>query len=520
MKPLSEPAIEVVKNGRIRIIPRGWENTYFEWMKNIKDWCISRQIWWGHQIPAWNCLDCKEITVSRKEPERCIRCGGSNIEQERDVLDTWFSSALWPFSTLGWPEKRQELNLFYPTSVLVTSFDILFFWVARMIMIGLRFMKDIPFRDVYIHALVRDAEGQKMSKSKGNIIDPLFMMDRYGTDAFRFTLAAFAVQGRDIRLSKERIEGYRNFVNKLWNASRFTFLNLSDYNGGTRIEVDKSDLKLVDRWILSRLNRTILEVRKALDDYKFNEAANSIYQFIWHEFCDWYIELIKARLIDEGKEKRISQNILVNVLDKSLRLLHPFMPFITEEIGEQLPYKREDIMVSPYPEFEEDMVDDIAEKEMNMIMDLLREIRNIRAEMDIPPSERLKVILNVDNKNKINVLVREKDYICRLARVKELKIGLDNKREESAATAVVDGIEIFIPLEGLIDFKEEKRRLEEELQEVRKDLIFVSKRLSNRDFITNAPPEVVAKDKEKQKMLIGKENKLQENLKSITRMCE
>lgn len=520
VKPLSEPAIDLVRSGRVRIIPKGWENTYFEWMMNIKDWCISRQIWWGHQIPAWNCLDCKEITVSREDPERCVKCGGSNIQQETDVLDTWFSSALWPFSTLGWPEKTQELRLFYPTSVLVTSFDILFFWVARMIMIGLRFMKDVPFRDVYIHALVRDADGQKMSKSRGNIIDPLFMMDKYGTDAFRFTLAAFAAQGRDIKLSKDRIEGYRNFANKLWNASRFTFLNLSDYNGGTGIEVEKSEFKLVDRWILSRLNRTILDVRKALDDYKFNEAASSIYQFIWHEFCDWYIELIKTRLLDEGREKRISQNILVNVLEKSLRLLHPFMPFITEEIWQQLPHEEESIMVSSYPEFEEDFVDDIAEKEMNLIMDVLRGIRNIRGEMDIAPSERLNVILNVDNKNKTSILTREKDYISRLAMLKELRIGIDGKREKFAATAVIDDIEIFIPLEGLINFKEEKIRLEKELQKVKKDLIFVSKKLSNRDFMTRAPAEVVEKDKDKQKTLIVKESKLQENLKSITRMCE
>src|SRR3990170_6253726 len=380
IKPLSEPALEAVKDGRIRIIPKGWENTYFEWMNNIKDWCISRQIWWGHRIPAWNCLDCGDITVSKTDVKECSKCKSKNIEQESDVLDTWFSSALWPFSTLGWPENTKELEAFYPTSVLVTSFDILFFWVARMIMMGLKFRGDIPFRDVYIHALVRDSEGQKMSKSKGNVIDPLIMMEKYGTDAFRFTLAAFAAQGRDIKLSEERIEGYRNFANKIWNAFRFAMMNLEDYissqdivGQGFSLAVSKPEglpynLQLSDRWIISRLQKAIADTRKGLTEYKFNESAGTIYQFFWHELCDWYIEIIKPRLAASPEERKTAQSVLLYVMENSLRLLHPFMPFITEELWQQLPHKGDSIMAAEYPVYNEALLNEENEKEMNLIM--------------------------------------------------------------------------------------------------------------------------------------------------------
>ena len=332
-----KPAMEVVRNGTIQIVPKFWENTYFEWMENIRDWCISRQIWWGHQIPAWTCGKCNEFTVARETPSACKHCGGSDLVQETDVLDTWFSSALWPFSTLGWPDKTESLKKFYPTSVLCTGFDILFFWVARMIMMGLKFMDDIPFHHVYIHALIRDAEGQKMSKTKGNVIDPLAVMDQYGTDALRFTLAAFAAQGRDIKLDEDRIDGYRNFCNKLWNASRFSFMNLEDYKGTCTLEANKHQ-SLADRWILSRLNRTAQEVQIALEAFRFNDAATTLYKFIWNEFCDWYIELSKSRLnSDKADEKYATQNVLVYVLEATLKLLHPFMPFITEEIWQKLP---------------------------------------------------------------------------------------------------------------------------------------------------------------------------------------
>ncbi|MEE9165446.1 MAG: valine--tRNA ligase, partial [Nitrospinota bacterium] len=332
IKPLAEPAIQAVKEGKVKIIPKNWEKTYFDWMENIRDWCISRQIWWGHQIPAWHCASCSNTLVEKDTPEKCDKCEGTDLIQETDVLDTWFSSALWPFSTLGWPNKTKTLEVFYPTSVMVTGFDILFFWVARMIMMGIKFMGDVPFKHVYIHALVRDAEGKKMSKSKGNIIDPLKVMDTYGTDAFRFTLAAFAAHGRDIKLSEERIEGYRHFANKLWNASRFALMNISNHNAQPATGNLKPAFSLADRWILSRLNTAVKNVRKSLEEYRFNDAAEAIYQFLWHELCDWYIEIIKPRLYGKEAGKESAGEMLMLTLGTSLRLLHPFMPFITEEI--------------------------------------------------------------------------------------------------------------------------------------------------------------------------------------------
>src|SRR5512143_4071979 len=366
--PLAGPAINVVENGSVRIVPKGWENTYFEWMRNIKDWCISRQIWWGHRIPAWYCDSCGAVTVSRTDAPACSKCGGKQIRRETDVLDTWFSSALWPFSTLGWPDETKELSGYYPTSVLVTSFDIIFFWVARMIMMGLHFRKEVPFKDVYIHALVRDAEGQKMSKSKGNVIDPIVMIDQYGTDAFRFTLTAFAAQGRDIKMSAERIEGYRNFANKIWNASRFVLMNL-EQNFVPNAELLTKGTSLADRWILSRLNTMSKDIQSALVEYRFNDVASSLYQFIWHEYCDWYLELSKPALNQEkgSASRSAAQTVLAHVLETSLRLLHPIMPFITEEIWQTLPEKvraqepvargsGESIMILSYPIADEKVI--------------------------------------------------------------------------------------------------------------------------------------------------------------------
>ncbi|MDO9462790.1 MAG: valine--tRNA ligase, partial [Deltaproteobacteria bacterium] len=351
VKPLAEKAIAAVETGQTRIIPKMWENTYFDWMHNIRDWCISRQIWWGHRIPAWYCDDCGEVIIATEAPVICPKCAGTHLRQEEDVLDTWFSSALWPFSTLGWPEETRELELFYPTSVLITGFDILFFWVARMLMMGLHFMGNVPFADAYIHALVRDAEGQKMSKSKGNVIDPLIVMDKYGTDAFRFTLAAFAAQGRDIRLSEQRIEGYRHFINKVWNAARFVLMNA---DGCRTVEVPRpvSRLSLENRWILSRMKRVINTVREGLDDYRFNDAAQALYQFFWREYCDWYLEIIKPTLyLTEDQEARnTTQQVMLSVLSASLRLLHPSIPFVTEELWHYLPGSAGSIMEASFPE--------------------------------------------------------------------------------------------------------------------------------------------------------------------------
>lgn len=514
MEPLAKPAIDAVKKGKIKIIPKGWENTYFEWMYNIKDWCISRQIWWGHRIPAWYCKDCEEIIVSREDPEKCSKCEGLNIEQDTDVLDTWFSSALWPFSTMGWPKKTKELKVFYPTSVLVTSFDILFFWVARMIVMGLKFMKDIPFRDVYIHALIRDAYGEKMSKTRGNVIDPLIMMKKYGTDAFRFTLAALSSQGRDISLSEETIEGYRHFINKIWNSARFTLMNTKDYPKGP-IDRDKLRYELVDKWILSRLQSIIESVKKALEEYKFNEAANSLYQFIWHEFCDWYIELSKPRLNSKGQEKFTAQSVLVKTLDIVLRLLHPFMPFITEELWQHLPQNGKSIMISQYPKVDKKMMDRDAEEKMKLLINVINAIRNIRGEMDVSPNKKVDVILNFEKGNNLSFFKEKKDYILGLGKINELKLTTNFSKPKGSASAIVNGIEIFMPLEGLIDYDEERKRLRKELKKVEEELLVYNKKFSNQDYLSKAPKEVIAKDRLKYSSLTEKQTKLKKHIENI-----
>jgi len=530
--PLAEPAIKAVEDGSVRIVPKGWENTYFEWMRNIKDWCISRQIWWGHRIPAWFCDDCGAITVSRTDAVACSKCGNTKIRQETDVLDTWFSSALWPFSTLGWPDKTKELSVYYPTSVLITSFDIIFFWVARMIMMGLHFRKEVPFRDVYIHALVRDAEGQKMSKSKGNVIDPLVMIDQYGTDAFRFTLTAFAAQGRDIKLAPERIEGYRNFANKIWNASRFVMMNLEeDFTPNSELVTPNSSL--ADRWILSRLNSVSKEVQSALVDYRFNDVASSLYHFIWHEYCDWYLELSKPALFEEkgSSARKATQTALAHVLETALRLLHPIMPFITEEIWQTLPEavrsaecgvrnekrnnKCESIMIAPYPVADESMINAGVEQDMQMVMDLIMAIRNIRGEMNIAPSMQISVIVKVENKELGEHLEKSAGYAKTLARIKELRIGVAEDKPRNTATAVIKGAEIYVPLEGIIDLTQERDRLQKEIAKLSKDIEVFSKKLSNKNFVDKAPKEVVEKDTAKLEEFKTKREKLEQSLKAL-----
>ncbi len=524
-QPLAEPAIRAVEDGRIQFFPKGWENTYFDWLRNIKDWCISRQIWWGHRIPAWYCDDCGEISVSRTDVKACAKCKGKNIRQETDVLDTWFSSALWPFSTLGWPEKTRELSFYYPTSVLVTSFDIIFFWVARMIMMGLHFMHGVPFRHVYIHALVRDAEGQKMSKSKGNVIDPLVMIDQYGTDAFRFTLTAFAAQGRDIKLSPERIEGYRNFANKIWNASRFVFMNLEeDFMPNTKLMNEKTSLS--DRWILSRLNSIVKDVQAALAEYRFNDAASALYQFIWHEYCDWYLELSKSALNQEkgSVSRKAAQTVLVHVLETALRLLHPIMPFITEEIWQKIPeevrsqesgVRRESIMVSAWPVADEKIINAEIEQDMQMVMDAILAIRNIRGEMNIAPSAQITAIVKVENKELGEHLERSSTYVKTLARLKELRIGVSETKPKASATGVIKGAEVYVPLEGIIDLTQERDRLMKEIAKISKDIEVFSRKLSNKDFVDKAPKAVVEKDTAKLEEFRVKREKLEQSLKML-----
>ena len=483
-------------------------------MENIRDWCISRQIWWGHQIPAWTCKACSEIQVVRETPEKCSACSSTDLEQETDVLDTWFSSALWPFSTLGWPEKTETLKKFYPTTVLCTGFDILFFWVARMIMMGIKFMDDVPFRHVYIHALIRDAEGQKMSKTKGNVLDPLEVMEQYGTDALRFTLAAFAAQGRDIKLDEDRIDGYRNFCNKLWNASRFVLMNLEGYEGTCQLD-EQADRSIADQWILSRLNNTTREVNQALEDFKFNDAALTVYKFIWNEYCDWYIEFSKSRLAVEGPGKKAAQNVLLHVLEASLKLLHPFMPFITEEIWQKLPKNGDSIMISAFPEFRADRSDAKVEEAMGKVMEVITGVRNIRGEMNLNPGLKLNALIKTGHADLEATLKKHAGFIRELARVDQITIGPDIVKTEVSASSVLGGMDLIIPLEGMMDFAEEKNRIEKELKKIAKDLIFLDKKLSNPNFVKKAPAEVIEKDEKRKTTLSEKQAKLETHLQTI-----
>ena len=518
IKPLAEPAMQVVRDGRIRIIPEGWTNSYFAWMENIKDWCVSRQIWWGHQIPAWYCVSCDAANVievgsgetilmkdaqpivAREAPERCAKCGGKSLVQDPDVLDTWFSSGLWPFSTLGWPNKTEDLKDYYPTSTLVTGFDILFFWVARMIMMGLKFMDDVPFRDVYIHALVRDEQGQKMSKSRGNVVDPLDIMSEYGTDAFRFTLAAMAAMGRDIRLAEDRIAGYQNFVNKLWNAARFVLMNLGEDGTVQRhvaAALSDAGLNFADRWIRSRLASTIAEARAAVESYRFNDYANILYQFTWHEFCDWYIEMSKLSLNGTlGGELKKSRQFLVELLEQILLLLHPLMPFVTEEIWQVLGEQRKSIMLEPYPRAEATWVDEDVASQMDFLMGTIRAIRNLRTEMNCPPGKEVKVVFHGPAED-LSFLRAQEPYLRSLARVGATDYVTSGDRPKGAATAIVGSTELYLPLAQMINLNEERGRLTKEIDKAKDELSRVQKKLSNTDFLNKAKEEVVQKEREK-----------------------
>jgi valyl-tRNA synthetase len=514
--------VAAVQDGRTRLIPPNWDKSYYDWMNNIRDWCISRQIWWGHRIPAWTCADCGQVIVSREDPAACPQCQAIDLRQETDVLDTWFSSALWPFSTLGWPDAAPELKIFYPTSVLVTAFDILFFWVARMMMMGIHFMGEVPFHEVYIHALVRDPEGQKMSKSKGNVIDPLELMDKYGTDAFRFSLAAFAAMGRDVRLSEERIAGYRNFANKVWNACRFTLMNLEGFEaaapaGDADAEVYERPRTTVEAWIMSRLQQVIRETRKALDSYDFDQAANVLYQFIWHEFCDWYLELIKPQLYDkaDAAARRHCQETLLQVLSAVLRLLHPFMPFITEEVWQKLPGAPGSIMAAPYPEPAESRLNPAAEAEMGLVMGCITAIRNIRGEMNVPPGTLVDVFLLSPESGAVEALSRHRENIKTLARVQELHANPAGGPPAAAAKAVVEAVEIFVPLAGIIDFAEEANRLDRELEKLRKEVSQAQRKMTNEDFLAKAPAEVVQKEQTKLQAWTEKLTKLKTHRERI-----
>ncbi len=519
--PLAKVALEAVENDKTRIVPDQWAKTYYEWMTNIRDWCVSRQIWWGHRIPAWNCEECSEIIVARDAPEMCPKCNSQSLSQETDVLDTWFSSALWPFSTMGWPDDTELLKTFYPTSCLVTGFDILFFWVARMMMMGCKFMGDVPFKDVYIHALVRDEEGKKMSKSLGNVIDPLEVMDKTGADAFRFTLAALAAQGRDIKLSEKRIEGYRNFMNKIWNSARFALPYLEELKGDLGSD-DLESMTLVEKWILSRLNRATRETHEALQTYRFNDAAQALYQFTWHEFCDWFIEAAKLPLTgDDDDAAKRSAMVLKHTLDAIMRLLHPFIPFITEEIAAKLPGAEETIMNGPFPAFDRFRVDLKAEAQMEILMGVISSVRNIRAEMNLPPSKSLPIIIETSDEESYGLFQLNRKLITSLGKVESIDIrnpGTETPAPKMSATAVVGANKVFVPLEGVVDPDAEIARLEKETAKIGKELSTVENKLNNESFIEKAKPEAVEKQKNKKAELKSKMEGLTEALDKMRRL--
>jgi valyl-tRNA synthetase len=519
-KPLAEKAIEAVKNSETKILPEQWEKTYYNWLENIRDWCISRQIWWGHQIPAWTCDDCKKLIVSSVEPTTCAFCGSTNLTRDPDVLDTWFSSALWPFSTMGWPEDTDLLNTFYPTSVLVTGFDILFFWIARMMMMGLYFKKEVPFKDVYVHALVRDEDGNKMSKSRGNVIDPLVVIDEYGTDAFRFTLAIYAAMGRDVKMSEKRVEGYRHFINKLWNASRFSLMHLDkEYN-----DYNEKLISLPDQWILSRLNSIIRKVKNETESYRFNEAAATLYQFVWHELCDWYLEAVKPVLFGRHGEDKMNatKGVLQRVMKDTLSLLHPFIPFVTEEIWDKIPGTKGSIMSAGYPGERNDKklsYSPEAEVQMEYIMNVVSAIRNIRGEMNIQPGQLLKAHIQTANFMHTETAESELEMIKSLARLSELVIEKPGERPKSAAAAIVDtDTTIFVPLEGVIDVDKEIARIEKEIAKVDKELIMLGKKLSNDNFLDKAPEDVVKKTKNQHEEFSKKLDDLNIHLSKVKEM--
>ncbi len=515
IEPLARPAIEAVEQGRTRFIPEQWTNTYMAWMRNIHDWCISRQLWWGHQIPAWYCPD-GHVTVARDTPPACSTCGKGELRRDEDVLDTWFSSALWPFSTMGWPERTATLEKFYPTSVMETGHDIIFFWVARMMMMGIHIMGEVPFRVVYLHPMVRDEKGQKMSKTKGNVIDPLVMTEQYGADALRFTLAALTAQGRDIRLAKERIEGYRAFANKLWNATRFALMNLEGFRADAAAGV--APRSAADRWILARTRRAVNETVAALEAFRFNEAAGTVYQFVWHELCDWYIELAKEALNggDAGK-KRATQETLVSVLETALRLLHPFMPFVTEELWHVLRARvsasawPDSILAARYPE--PGPVDEEAERRFGPIIGIVDAIRNIRGEMNVPFKVVLRdVEIGSLSSDAAATIKEEIGRIHRLANVDCAHVHADGSapaRRSASAVAVGTGFEVRVGLAGAIDLAAESARIAKESAKLDQELGAVERKLENPSFVQKAPPEVVEKDRGRANELREKRRKLE-----------
>ncbi len=503
MKPLAEPALAAVAQGDIKIIPERFTKIYNNWLENIRDWCISRQLWWGHRIPVWYCDDCLEMTVAREDPLECAHCQSPNIIQDPDVLDTWFSSGLWPFSTLGWPENTPDLQRYYPTSVMETGYDILFFWVARMIMSGLEFTGQAPFHTVYLHGLVRDEHGRKMSKTAGNVIDPIILMNEYGTDALRFTLLTGSTPGNDMNLSVERIASNRNFSNKIWNATRFVVSNLGTaFQFGGAATWNLSGLTVPDRWILSRLNRLLADVTRLIEDYNFGEAGRHLYEFFWSEFADWYIEIAKIRLYgSDVRAQNTARRVLVYVLDQTLRLLHPFMPFVTEAAWLHLPHQETSLMVADWPRESQSEIDPEAEAQMELLMELIRTIRNIRSEYNVEPGRQITAYIAAGDN--FTFLSRQKEILVALARLDAGQLHLapvlsdEEKPRQTIGQVISGGIELYLPLAGMIDLEAELERWQKEVAQLEKRIAASRTKLANTGFTDKAPPEVVAKEREK-----------------------
>lgn len=515
MKPLAEEAINAQKSDNgVHFVPDRFEKIYLRWIENVRDWCISRQLWWGHRIPAWYCSSCEEVTVSREEAHQCSHCGSGQIRQDEDVLDTWFSSALWPFSTLGWPEITDDLKRYYPTNVLVTGYDIIYFWVARMIFSALRFTEQIPFQDVLIHGLVRDADGQKMSKSLGNGVDPLDVIEKYGADALRYMISTGSTPGQDLRFRWERVEQARNFANKIWNASRFALMNLEGVQAEP-IHIDEN-LTTADRWILHRLNETARDITRLLDQYEFGETGRLLYNFIWDDLCDWYIEFSKLSLYGQDLQaKQRTQQVLRHVLDHTLRLIHPFMPFISEEIWQHLPHSGDTITLAAWPTYEVTHEAPDAVSEMELLMGVIRAVRNIRAEVNVPMSKKVELLIKPNNDEILKILQKNVDYIQRSCSTSHLEIAIGLAAPDKAMTAVVSGAELFLPLAGLIDISVEVTRLEKELDTLNNEVSRIEKKLSNEGFISKAPAKVIEEEKTKLADYADKRQKVIDRLSEL-----
>jgi valyl-tRNA synthetase len=497
MKPLAEPAITAVERGDIVFYPERWKKVYLNWMYNIKDWCISRQIWWGHRIPVYYCRSCNSVFASADEPSECRDCGSRDFYQDEDVLDTWFSSQLWPFSTLGWPENTEDLRYYYPTDLLVTDPGILFFWVARMIMAGLKFMGDVPFREIYIHGVVMDALGRKMSKSLGNGIDPLEVVEQFGADAMRFTIVNITPMGQNLLLSLDKFNVGARFANKIWNASRYILMNIEKIpvKGIEGLELDDAD-----RWILSHYNDTVKRMNRYLREYRLNDASSLIYEFFWHEFCDWYVEISKVKLYSDDRDEQIhAASMLVFILEGCMRLLHPFMPFITEEVWQRLPIEKKtpSVMVANYPEVEHPVVYRDSIERMGILKEIVYNIRNIRGEMHVPPELRINVLIKLLRKDVGNVVEEQGEIIKFLARLASIKSGEDILKPPGSASAVGNGFEVYLPLQGIIDLEKERMRLEKDAQRLEEELRESKSKLDNEEFLSKAPPSVVDRERER-----------------------